>query len=83
MYFFVRLPAAETTIGVGAPVSIDVNDRLLEIGTVSSVKNKKDGQYLTVKAYVPTTADTPTLQRLNFNHKGLRNLQPGEYDIFH
>lgn len=83
MYFFIRLPAAKTTIEVGAPVSIDVSDRLLEIGTVSSVKNKKDGQHLTVKAYMPTTADITTLARLHFNNKGLRNLQPGEYDIFH
>lgn len=82
MYFFIRLPVAKTTIEVGAPLSIDVNNRLLEIGTVRKVKNKKDGQYLTVEAYKPTTADATTLERLNFDKKGIRILKPGEYGIF-
>ncbi len=82
MYFFIRLSVPGTTIEAGAPVSIDVNDRLLEIGTVKSVKNKKDGQYVTIKAYIPTSVDTSTLKRLQFNRKGVRKLKPGEYDTF-
>lgn len=82
MYFFVRLPGAGTTIEVGAPVSIDVTNRLLEIGTVKNLKNKKDGLYLTVQAYKPTSVDNSTLERLQFNRKGVRELKPGEYDTF-
>ena len=82
MYFFVRLPGAGTTIEVGAPVSIDISDRLLEIGMVKNVKNKKDGLYLTIQAYIPTSVDLATLERLQFNRKGQRELKPGEYDTF-
>jgi hypothetical protein len=82
MYFFVRLSGAGTTIEAGAPVSIDITNRLLEIGTVKNVKNKKDGLYLTVQAYMPTSVDTSTLERLEFNRKGVRELRPGEYDTF-
>ena len=82
MYFFVRLSGTGTTIEVGDPVSIDVTNRLLEIGTVKSIKNKKDGLYLTVQAYIPTSVDISTLERLQFNRKGLRELKPGEYDTF-
>lgn len=82
MYFFIRVPGTPPTVQVGAPVSIDISNRLLEIGTVKSVKNKKDGLYLTVQAYLPTTADKPTLSRLNFDRKGQRQLRPGEYDTF-
>jgi hypothetical protein len=82
MYFFVRLPVVGATIEKGAPVSIDISNRLLEIGTVRKVKNKKEGQYLTVQAYMPTSVDISTLERLSFNHKGVRELKPGEYDTF-
>lgn len=82
MYFFVRISGPETLIEVGAPVSINVTDRLLEIGSVKSVKNKKDGLYLTVQAYKPTSVDNSTLERLQFNRKGQRELKPGEYDTF-
>jgi hypothetical protein len=82
MYFFIRLPITGATIEEGAPVSIDISNRLLEIGMVRKVKNKKDGQYLTVQAYMPTSVDISTLKRLNFNRKGVRELKPGEYDTF-
>ena len=46
------------------------------------IKNKKEGQYLTIQAYMPTSVDLATLERLNFNRKGVRELKPGEYDTF-
>lgn len=82
MYFFVRLPISGATIEVGAPISIDINNHMVEIGTVKKIKNKKDGLYLTVQAYIPTTADLSTLERLQFNRKGVRELRPGEYGTF-
>ena len=82
MYFFVRLPVAGAIIEKGSPVSIDISNRMLEIGTVRKIKNKKEGQYLTIQAYMPTSVDLATLERLNFNRKGVRELKPGEYDTF-